>query len=489
MKSIRVRLTLWYTSLLTVTLVLLGGAAYGLLSYSLSHEVDAALNGVAGAMAQRVHTGSQAFFPSEADEAFRRFFGFSPWDRYFQMLDPLGRRDPRQSGAREGKLPLSKEALSNAAHGIPTYETVAGLEVYPVRILTMPLMEEGRMVNLIQVGMSLQSVTETRLRFLLIMAVLLPVGLVLAGSGGLLLARRALKPVERMTVAAHRISAERLTERVEETGAGDELDRLAKTLNEMLGRLDTAFSQIRQFSADASHELQTPLTILKGELEVALRHSRSPGEYRDTLRSALEEIDRIAQLVEGLLLLARAEAGVLRMDRQPVDLAEVVYEVRRRVETLAASRSIQLRMDTVEPVTIRGDRERLGRLLLNLADNAVKYTEPGGSITLALRRLGDSAELSVSDTGMGIAPEERERIFQPFYRVVDAHSSFEGGSGLGLSIARSIAVAHGGSVRVESEPGGGSVFRVLLPVDSTPETPPAAANPGGESGLDSGGDA
>lgn len=467
LKSIRIRLTFWYTSLLTVTLVLLGGAAFLLLSYSLSHEVDAALRGVAGAMAERAQAGSSTVFPAEVDEIFRRFFGFSPWDRYFQMLDPLGHRDPRQPGTPPGKIPLSKEALNDATRGVATFETVTGLEPYPVRILTMPVMEGGRMVHLIQVGMSLQSVSETRVRFLLIMAVLLPMGLILAGSGGLLLARRALKPVERMTGAAHRISAEHLAERIEETGAGDELDRLARTLNEMLGRLDIAFSQIRQFSADASHELQTPLTILKGELEVALRHPRTPEEYQAALRSALEETDRIARLVDGLLLLARAESGMLRMDLQPMDLAELVEEVYRRIETLAGSRSIDLRLGAAEPVVIRGDRERLGRLLLNLAENAVKYTEPGGHVTLALRRLGDRAELSVSDTGKGIAPEECERIFQPFYRVLSSDLSIEGGAGLGLSIARSIAAAHGGSIEVESEPGKGSVFRVLIPVDLT----------------------
>ncbi len=464
--SLRARLTLWYLSLSTVIIVLLGGTAYGLLSYNLFRGVDAALNGVAKALVERVQTGFETFFPSEIDEAFRRFFGFSPWERYFEMRDPFGHDDLRQSVPNTRKLPLSREALGNASRGLSTYETVEGLGKYPVRVLTVPVMHGGRMVNLIQVGMSLQTLAETRLRFLLAMAALLPIGLLLAGSGGLLLARRALKPVDRMAEAAHRISAEHLDERVEETGAADELDRLARTLNEMLGRLDVAFSQVRRFSADASHELQTPLTILKGELEVALRFPRTPEEYQATLRSALEEVNRIAHLVEGLLLLHRVEAGVLRIDRQALDLEQLLQEVCATIKVTADSRLIGVRLGPTESISIQGDRELLRRLLLNLGDNALKYTQPKGNVTFSLQREDKWALILVSDTGIGIPGEEQERIFQPFYRTAEARSLAEGGTGLGLSLARSIAMAHGGTIKVQSTPGRGSNFQVLIPLDN-----------------------
>ena len=469
LQSIRARLTFWYTSLLTVTLLVLGSAAYGLLSYSLSHEVDAALNGVATTLAERSHDDSASIPPAEIEEMFRRFFGFSPWDRYYQKFDPFGHRDPREPKSPQQRPPLSKEALNNASQGIPTFETVEGLGSYPVRLVTMPVMDGHRVINLIQVGMSLQSVSETRVRFLLIMGGVLPLGLLLAGVGGWLLARRALEPVARMTEAAQRIGAEHLAERVEETGAGDELDHLAKTLNEMLGRLDAAFSQIRQFSASASHELQTPLTILKGELEVALRSPRSVQEYRDVLNSSLEEVDRIAQLVEGLLLLSRAEAGVLKIDQQPVDLAQLLEEVHARLKLLADSRAVELRLGPTEPISILGDRERLRRLLMNLADNAIKYTETGGSVELSLQGNETWAEVLVADTGIGIPQDEQEKIFQPFYRSDEARSQVQNGTGLGLCIARSIAVAHDGAIQVESTPGLGSTFRLLLPLQK--ETP------------------
>jgi heavy metal sensor kinase len=463
LRSIRARLTFWYTSLLTITLLLLGGVAYGFLAYSLSHEVDAALSGVAETLAERSHGGLAPVPSADIDEMFRRFFGFSPWDRYFQRFDPLGHRDPREPAPPQTRPPLSREAFNNALNGVPTFETVEGLGQHPVRLLTMPVSEGGRVISLFQVGMSLQSVIATRLRFLLVMAALFPVGLLLAGSGGWLLARRALLPVARMTETARRIGAEHLARRVEETGTGDELDRLAKTLNQMLSRLDAAFSQIRQFSASASHELQTPLTILKGELEVALRLPRTPEEYRETLQSSLEEVDRIARLVEGLLLISRAEAGVLKMDRQPVDLAQLLEEVASRLKALAASRSLALLFGPAEAVSLSGDPEHLRRLLLNLTENAIKYTEPGGSVTLSLQRDEQWACVVIEDTGIGIPEEEQEKIFQPFYRTAEARYQAASGVGLGLCIARSITEAHGGAIQVESTPGRGSTFKVLIP--------------------------
>ena len=465
-RSIRARLTLWYTSLLTATFILLGGVGYGLLGYSLSKETDAALRGVAQALAEREGGGVGGFVPPDIDDLFRRFFGFSPMDRYFERLDPFGRLDPGQPPFGPGKLPLSPQARKNASEGLPTFETMEGLGPYPVRVLTWPVIKAGRVISLVQVGMSRENVYATQRRFLLALAAVLPIALLLAGGGGWMLARRALRPVDRMTETARRISAEHLTGRVVETGAGDELDRLGQTLNAMLGRLDAAFQEMRQFTADASHELQTPLTILKGEMEVALRSPRSPEEYQRILKSALEEIDRIARLVDGLLLLARADAGVLRMDRRPADLAQLVEEVYGQTRILAEARSVNLRLGPVEPISVQGDYAHLRRLLLNLVDNAVKYTLPDGHVTISLQPSGGWASIRVGDTGMGIPPEDQARIFQRFYRSAEARSRGEGGAGLGLCIARSIAEAHGGRIEVESATGRGSTFTVLLPTQS-----------------------
>ncbi|PKN66840.1 MAG: two-component sensor histidine kinase [Deltaproteobacteria bacterium HGW-Deltaproteobacteria-15] len=460
--SIRARLTLWYSSLLALTLLLLGGVCYGLLSYSLARDVDASLNSVARALEERSH-GRGSFPPSEVDEVFRRFFGFSPWERYFGMFDPGGRMD---SGS--GKLRLSPKARKNAAEGRFTFETIEGIAEYPVRILTRPVIRGGRLVNLIQVGMSLQNTESTKRTFLFTLAAVFPVALLLAGGGGWLLARRALSPVDRMAEAARKISVENLAERLSDPGKGDELSRLARTLNEMLDRLENSFHQVRRFSADASHELQTPLTILKGEMEVALRMERSPEEYRRILESGLEEIDRISRLVDGLLLLARSEARALKMDLQPVDLLHLVQEVHGHYKEPANSRNVTLALGPLSPLSAQGDKGHLRRALVNLVDNAIKYTPDGGRVTLSLEQRDGRACLIVEDTGIGIPEEEQSRIFERFYRSQAALSMGEGGHGLGLCIARSIVETHGGRIEIDSAPGRGSTFALLLPLVTLP---------------------
>ena len=332
--SIGVRLTFWYTIILGAILMLVGIVAYGLLSYSLSQDVNVALQGVAQVIVHQVRSDSRSSLTPDVDELFRRFFGFAPSDRYFGMLNP-GERHQENPPKAPQPLPISPNALKAALRGMATFETIKGSGPYPVRVLIAPIVEDGRVINVVQVGISLENMMKTLRRFDLIMAAVFPLGLLLAGGGGWVLARRALGPVDRMTQAVNRISSEHLQERLPETGTGDELDRLAKTLNAMLTRLEDSFRQIRQFSADASHELQTPLTILRGEIEVALLSVRSPQEYQQVLRSSLEEIERISRLVGGLLLLARADAGVLRLDLQPVDLTELILEVTGRLQRLA----------------------------------------------------------------------------------------------------------------------------------------------------------
>jgi len=296
------------------------------------------------------------------------------------------------------------------------------------------------------------------------MAALFPLALCLAGGGGWFLAHRALLPVDRMTRAARQIGASRLHARLELAGTNDELDRLAETLNEMLTRLEAAFTEMRQFTADASHELQTPLTILRGEVEIALRAERSPDEYVKVMRSALEEIERISLLVEGLLLLARSDAGVLRMDRKPLDPMTLIEDVLGRLGPMARAKSIALSLGSMEPMELQGDLVHLRRLLFNLVDNAIKYTPPGGTIRVSMEKRDEWAVLSVEDSGIGIAAEEQRKVFQRFYRSAEARSGGQGGSGLGLAIVKSIAEAHEGRVEIESAQGLGSIFRVFLPL-------------------------
>ncbi len=490
--SIRTRLTLWYTGLLAATVLVLGGVTFALLMRGLWNDIDSTLERVARAAAQAAEKTATEFVPPDMNELLRRYFGSSFADRFYQFLDPRGEVDPRLPRLRTNPLTVSPKALKNATEGYGTFETLANGAEYPLRVFTFPIVVRGRLVNVLQVGMSLEGLQRERQNFLWALATLTPLALILAGGGGWLLANRALRPVDRMTQAARRIEAERLAERLEGAEVDDELGRLARTLNEMLARLEAGFAQVRRFSADASHELRTPLTILKGEIEVALRSAREPAEYQRVLESALEEVERMARLVDDLLMLSRADAGALRWDKEPVELDRLVEDIAKRGEILGRARGIQVGIQTLEPLIACGDEQRLRQLLLNLVDNAVKYTPSGGRITLSLRRVGGEsdgpptagpdaaalhpiasspdllagewAEIAVNDTGVGIPPDALPRIFERFYRVDGARSREAGGAGLGLCIAKTIAEAHGGDIRVESGFGSGSTFTVRVPL-------------------------
>jgi heavy metal sensor kinase len=317
---------------------------------------------------------------------------------------------------------------------------------------------------------------------LLILTITVPSVLILASVGGQFLAHKALKPVDQITQTARMITSQNLNQRIPPLKVKDEIGRLVETFNEMITRLDQSFCQIKQFSSDASHELKTPLTILRGEVEVSLRKERNPTEYQKILKSNLEEIDRMTHIVEDLLLLSRADSGEIQLAHKELNLSEIVREIVPQAQFLAESK--QLSIHTFFPegqITILGDRLRIRELFLNLLENAVKYTEQGGEITIRLAKNhtrshgGDNgngvepeetrfAEIKVTDTGIGIAMEDQKRIFDRFYRVDKARSREQGGSGLGLSICKWIVEAHHGTISVESDLGKGSSFTVLLPL-------------------------
>jgi heavy metal sensor kinase len=455
--SVRTRLTLWYSSLLLVILVLVGALAYRVLAWSLTQDLDASLV----TFAQVLQEADRWSAPSPED-ALRELLGPEMADKLFQLLDPLGRPGRRSSALRPGGLPLSAAARRNAARGRHTFETLTLDADERVRVLTMPVVRGGVVVQLIQVGVPLRRLEQALRRYLQIVLALIPVGVLLAAAGGAAIARAALRPVDEMARTARRITAEALSERIARRGAGDELDYLADTLNDMLGRLEGAFGQLRRFTADAAHELRTPLTVLKGEMEVALRSERTQVEYRRVLETSLEEVDRLIRVAEDLLLLSRATAAV-GLRRERVELEPLMLEALDAGVRLGARRGISVRLGEMAPAAALGDPAALGRAVLNLLDNAVKYTPPGGRVTLALERGEGSARIAVTDTGIGIAPGDQERIFEPFVRLDDARSRGTGGTGLGLTIARSIAVAHGGRLDVRSAPEAGSRFTLELP--------------------------
>jgi two-component system, OmpR family, heavy metal sensor histidine kinase CusS len=287
----------------------------------------------------------------------------------------------------------------------------------------------------------------------------------LAVAGGWWLMKKSLAPVTGLTRAAEKISAHNLSERLPRTHNGDELDRLTEVFNAMLARLDDSFNRIREFTLHASHELKTPLTVLCGETETALRdESASPSEH-ERAASQLDELRRLARIVDGLTLLAKADAGQVALKFEPVRLDELARDNFADLQILAEPQQIQAELTACEEMSVRGDRHRLRQLLLNLADNAVKYNQPQGRVTMSLRRAGDFAEFKIANTGAGIPPEALPRVFDRFYRGDPAHENIIDGCGLGLSIAQWIVSAHKGTIQIESAPSKLTTATVRLPLD------------------------
>jgi len=463
-RTLRARLTLWYTILLSGMFAFLGFSALMLLDHALHDNVDASLKSVARSIAESTRSPSR--FGPDLDDTLESLLGPGLAERFFRLLDPLGRPDPRLLPRSRVQLPLSPEALRNAEAGRETYETLtlSGVSTSPVRLLTLPVIERGRIIHLVQVAMPLESAETARARFLFILLGLAPVALGGAGIGGWFLARRALAPVDAMVETARKIGVEDLSRRIEVTTSNDELGRLAAVLNDMLARLERSFTAVRHFSADAAHELRTPLTILKGELEVALRSASTEPEYQRVLTSCLEEVDRLSAMVEDLLFLARSDSGSIKLAQTRVNLAEVLDEVTPALRALSESMRISFTATAPSVAWVQGNGPMLFRLIFNLGENAIKYTPVGGTVEIVLSQDSTTATLAVRDTGPGIASEEQARIFDRFYRGDPARG--RGGIGLGLALARSIALIHGGQVTVESELGRGSCFRVELPLVS-----------------------
>jgi len=291
----------------------------------------------------------------------------------------------------------------------------------------------------------------------------LPAGL-LALAGGWWLMRKSLAPVAGLTQAARRITSRNLAERLPRSHNRDEFDQLTEVFNDMLGRLDGSFQRIREFTLHASHELKTPLTILHGEFETALREEHLPAPRREQLLSQLDEVKRLSKIVDALTLLTKADAGQLRLEQNPLRLDELVHDAFDDAQILAGPRGVTVELPACEEVTVLGDRHRLRQLLLNLADNAIKYNQPRGSVALSLRRVDGLAELTVTNTGPGIPPEVLPRVFDRFFRGDASHNSDENGCGLGLSIAQWIISAHRGDIKIESASGQPVTVTVHLPL-------------------------
>jgi two-component system OmpR family sensor kinase len=356
-------------------------------------------------------------------------------------------------------VPLPAGAALGESHGRRT------LPDGTVLLIVVIAREGAAQSFVVEEGESVRPIESTLHAWLAVLILGLALLISGAGLGGALLVQRALKPVDHIIRSAERISSRNLGERLPVPDTRDEIERLSTAINSMIRRLDEGFQHTQRFFADASHELRTPLTIIQGELEAVVENSAEPAEVRHLAGSALEEVERLKKIVEGLFALSRLDAGEAQENFDSVDLAELAATTADQMCLLAEDENISITCRCDEKVTVRGDRARLKQVLVNLLDNAIKYSQAGGRIEVTIGRRDGHAVLEVSDNGLGIPAEALPHVFDRFFRVDKARSREMGGAGLGLSIVRSICTAHHGRVHVQSKEGTGTRFTVELPVE------------------------
>lgn len=456
-RSMRLRLTLWYFAVLAVIIVALSLGAYFTLRTNLSDNLNESLQARAGLMLGVIDYDNNSK-PTLADAV-------SASDQSFaRVVDPFG-RVLYEHAASFGNVPVDQSTVSSAVNGRSPIENFRSRQL---RMISVPIRQNGQVIGVLQVGESTDDLDSVLNDLALVLGGGAALALVAASAGGWWLSSRALRPIAAITDAARDISEHDLSRRLRLDLPDDEVGQLARTFDEMIARLEAAFERQRQFTADASHELRTPVAVIKGQVEVALQRPRSPDAYQETLRAVNEQVDRMTRLIRGLLLLARADAGALPVRRELVDPPELLQSLSEQLAPVARAKGLSLVVECEGAVPVDGDEDLLLNLMLNLADNALKYTESGG-VTLGCRSEDDRVHLFVRDTGPGIPDHEQERIFERFYRVDTARGSAAGGFGLGLAIARWIVEAHGGHLALETS-ASGSTFTAILPTARLPDS-------------------
>ena len=458
--SIGFRLATWYSLVLAAGLALFSVAAWFGMRASLYHAFDDELRDRVKGVQKFMDMQISALSVPEIRDEFREHSVLGPGGDLFQVCNERGEWLYRSVPLENGSIRIEKPSQL----GSPRFETlsVAGR---PLRFYSQRIVVDGQPYT-VQVASPLHEALEAMNAFALMLVFSVPVLLAIGTAGGYWLSKRALDPVDQIASAAQRISIENLAARLPVAHTGDQLQRLSETLNQMFSRLESSVRGIKQFTADASHELRAPIALIRTTAEVAVQNrNREAGEYLAALDDILAESERTSQLVESLMLLARADAEKEPIERASVDLRNIVRIAAEQGEKLASSRHVRFFADVPSsPLPICADAEAIRRAVLVLVDNAIKYSNPGGHVSISVGEDGTDAVVSVADTGMGIAPEDLPHIFDRFWRADRARSRSHGGAGLGLSIAKWIADVHRGSIHVESTIGQGSVFRLRIPL-------------------------
>lgn len=480
--SIRTRLTLWYVGLLAALLITFGAALYWTIYITSYQEVDRTLQ----QRASDIQTSIAAVLALQNDPwiAIQRdgillpsADVFATSDIYVQLSSLDGNVISRSANLGNQRLIIPHEQISRVRLGETVFSEFIANRTR-LRALVAPLTSpSGKVIGVIELAQSLRQVDATLRELATLLIISIVAGLATAAVGGWFIAGAVLAPIDRITMTAQKITRARdLGRRLEVPQTRDEVGRLALTFNEMLARIEELFRAQQRFVADVSHELRSPLTAVRGNLDLLRRGAAHDEVARaqalDTIDS---EVARMIRLVSDLLLLARSDAGV-PIAKHPVELDTLLLEVYRQAQLTA--KGVHLTLGAEDQAIVLGDRDRLKQALLNLVDNAIKYTPPGGQVTLSLRKDEEWVAVSVQDTGIGIAAENIPHLFERFYRVDKARSRDAGGTGLGLAIAKSVVEAHNGKLTVESQLGKGSTFTIWLPLNAhstakaEPEMPP-----------------
>lgn len=455
--SIGTRLALWYLAIFALAQIIFGAGMWFSLSYYLYDLADDSLE-------NQIEDLQHFMQAQKKDDSFAKL---QEEVAGAYLLEHSG--DFLELSVDSGQLIYRSNFIQNHAVKMPAGEfdnpTFRSLwvEGRPFRFTVEKLAVNGQVYRAVT-GIPMDDEVDTLRLFRTYLFMFAPLLLLVAAGGGYWLSRRALAPVDALVRTAHDISGINLDRRLPKFETGDELQRLSDTLNEMLDRIEKAFLRITQFTADASHELRTPISLIRTEAELALRRSRGEAEYKESLRAILLEAERTTAVVEQLLTLARADSGRETLHMENVNLSEIMRAAQESWRQVAEIRNLQFSAEIAPDICVVGDGMALRKLADLLLDNAMKYTPSPGHVQLSLRKAGENALLTVRDSGQGIAEGEQGKIFERFYRVDKARSREQGGAGLGLAIAKWIVAQHRGTISVKSELGAGSTFWVEVPV-------------------------
>jgi heavy metal sensor kinase len=371
--------------------------------------------------------------------------------------------------SRGKSFPLSQTFISQAFTDTDSWAIIEATQGERLRVLAVPVNLgtvtplSGIQTGVLAIAHSTREIDRALAQLAHTLIIAVPLTLALAAGGGIFLARRALKPVDKIAQTAREIEESDLSRRID-VNTKDELGRLAATLNDMIGRLENAFRRQKQFTSDASHELRTPLAVIEAESTLALRKERPSSDYRQSLELISTEARHMSSLIDKLLTLARADAGKEQWSFTEINLGKLISNLSADVEVLFQEKGLSFQLEQIQDLVVKGDEDRLKELFMNLLDNAIRYTPAPGTVSISLQREGQMAVVSITDTGVGIPAEDVPFIFERFYRVDKSRSRDVGGTGLGLAICKHIAEAHRGKIKVESQVGVGSTFSVWLPL-------------------------